>query len=154
MSALSREEKTTQVPWEKHGGTVGHLVKQAYIAMRRHLDASVRKAGVTTTQWQALAVLFHMPGLTHSELVQHMAMEPPSLTSLVNGMERKGWIRQERSEADARVKRLYLTPRGRRLIESLRKATEPIERRMAGALTESQRDALKSLLRTVVESLK
>ena len=147
-------EKTTQIPWEKHGGTVGHLVKLAYIAMRREMAASVRKAGVTTTQWQALGVLYHKPGLTHSELVDHMAIEPPSVTSLVNGMERKDWIKRERSETDARVKRLYLTQRGRRLIESLRKATEPVERRMVAALTDNERDSLKSLLRTLVDSLK
>jgi DNA-binding MarR family transcriptional regulator len=154
MGALTHDEKVTPIPWEKHGGSVGHLVKLAYTAMRREMDAAVRKAGITTTQWQALGVLYHMPGLTHSELVQHMAIEPPSLTSLVNGMERKGWIKQERSETDARAKRLYLTPRGRKLIESLRKASEPIERRMAAALTDGERDALKSLLRTLVESLK
>ncbi|MGA2615834.1 MAG: MarR family transcriptional regulator [Spirochaetia bacterium] len=154
MGALTHDMRTTQIPWEKHGGTVGHLVKLAYIAMRREMDASVRKAGITTTQWQALGVLYHMPGLTHSELVDHMGIEPPSLTSLVNGMERKGWLKRERSETDARVKRLFLTARGRRLIEGLRKATEPIERRMAAALTDSERESLKSLLRTLVESLK
>ena len=154
MGALTHDERTTQVPWEKHGGTVGHLVKLAYIAMRREMDASVRKAGITTTQWQALCVLYHMPGLTHSELVEHMAIEPPSVTSLVKGMERKGWIRQERPATDARVKRLHLTTRGRRLIGGLRRATEPVERRMTAALSESQRDSLKTLLRTLVDSLR
>jgi len=153
MSTATHEEKTTQIPWERHGGSVGHLVKLAYISMRREMDAAVRKAGVTTTQWQALGVLMHKPGLTHSELVQHMAVEPPSVTSLVKGMERKGWIRQERAETDARVKRLYLTARGRRLIESLRRATEPVERRMAAALTDSERDSLRTLLRILVETL-
>ena len=153
MGALVHHEKTTPIPWEKHGGSVGHLVKLAYTAMRRELDASVRKAGLTTTQWQALGVLYHMPGVTHSALVEHMAIEPPSVTSLVNGMERKGWIKRERSTADARVKRLYLTPKGHRLIEGLRKATEPIDRRVASVLTESQQECLKSLLRTLVESL-
>ncbi len=154
MSTATHEEKTTQIPWEKHGGSVGHLVKLAYIGMRREMDASVRKAGITTAQWQALGVLYHKPGLTHSELVDHMAIEPPSVTSLVNGMERKGWITRERSETDARVKRLHLTLKGRRLIESLRKATEPVERRMAAALTDTERESLRNLLRILVESLK
>ncbi len=153
MGAVSHEEKTTRIPWEKHGGSVGYLVKLAYLAMRRELDASIREAGITTTQWQALAVLYHMPGLTHSQLMEHLAIEPPSVTSLVNGMERKGWIRHERSPADARAKRLFLTTAGRRLIERLRRATAPIERRMAAALSESERNELKALLRTVVKCL-
>ncbi len=147
-------EKPSPVPWEKHGGTVGHWVKLAYFAMHREMDASVRKAGITTTQWQALGVLYHLPGLTQSELVAHLDIEAPSVTSLVNGMERKGWVRRERSASDARVKRLFLTARGSRLIKGLRQATRPIQRRVAAALTESERDTLRSLLRSVVESLK
>ncbi len=153
MGVLSSEEKTTRIPWEKHGGSVGYLVKLAYFAMRRELEASIREAGITTTQWQALGVLYHMPGLTHSKLMEHLAIEPPSVTSLVNGMERKGWIRHERSPADARVKRLFLTAAGRRLTEKLRGATEPIERRMAAALSDAERETLRTLLRTLVDSL-
>jgi hypothetical protein len=82
-------ESTTRIPWEKHGGTVGYWVKLAFIAMRRETDASVRKAGITTTQWQTLRVLFHMPGMTHSDLVAHLDIEAPSVTSLINGMERR-----------------------------------------------------------------
>ena len=147
-------QKETRVPWEKHGGTVGHWVKRAYFAMRREMDASVRKAGLTTTQWQALGVLFHMPGLTHGELVEHLATEAPSVTSLVNGMERRGWIKRERSSDDARVKRLYLTAHGRTLIEGVRTATQPIEKRMTAALSNAERERLKNLLRTLVESLR
>ncbi|HVO39719.1 MAG TPA: MarR family transcriptional regulator [Spirochaetia bacterium] len=147
-------EHATQIPWEKGGGTIGHWVKQAYIAMRRGLDASVRKAGMTTTQWQALGVLYHKPGLTHSELEKHLDIEAPSVTSLVNGMERKGWVRRDKSPDDARVKQLHLTPRGLRLLEGVRQATVPIERAIAAALSEEERETLKRLLRTVVEALK
>jgi DNA-binding MarR family transcriptional regulator len=129
-------------------------VKLAYIAMRREMEASVRKAGVTPTQWQALRVLCYMPGLTHSDLLAHLDIEAPSVTSLVNGMERKGWVRREKSASDARVKRLYLTARGRRLIQGLRQATRPIQQRVAAALTENERDTLRSLLRSLVESLR
>ncbi len=153
---MSKEtlEHATQIPWEKGGGTVGHWVKLAYIALRRELDASVRKAGLTTTQWQALSVLYHKPGLTHSELERHLDIEAPSVTSLLNGMERKGWVKREKSPSDARVKQLHLTPRGRTLIEHLRQATAPVERCLASALTEEERETLKRLLRIVVESLR
>lgn len=148
------QEHTTQIPWEKGGGTVGHWVKLAYIALRRELDASVRKAGITTTQWQALNVLYHKPGLTHSDLEKHLDIEAPSVTSLLNGMERKGWVKREKSPTDARVKPLHLTPRGRTLIEHLLKATAPVERCLATALSEEERDTLKRLLRAVVEALR
>jgi DNA-binding MarR family transcriptional regulator len=85
--------------------------------------------------------------------MRHLEIEAPSVTSLVNGMERKGWVKRTRSTADARVKRLSLTPRGRRLIEDAREAMEPIEKRMSATLSASDQATLKLLLRTMVEGL-
>jgi MarR family transcriptional regulator, transcriptional regulator for hemolysin len=133
--------------------TVSRWVKLAFAAMRREMDASLRASGMTLTQWRALGMLLHHPGMTHSELVAHLEIEAPSVTSLVNGMERKGWVKRTRSPTDARVKRLSLTPKGKRHIEEARRATAPVEHRMAATLTEEQRTTLKRLLRIMVEGL-
>ncbi|MGA2477783.1 MAG: hypothetical protein ABSG63_03410 [Spirochaetia bacterium] len=61
------------------------------------------------------------------------------------------WVKRTRSATDARVKRLFLTARGRRLIEEARRATGPVEDRIAAALTEEERTTLKKLLRIMVE---
>jgi MarR family transcriptional regulator, transcriptional regulator for hemolysin len=130
-----------------------HWVKLAFMTMRREMESSLRASGLTLTQWRALGMLLHTPGSTHSDLVKQLEVEAPSVTSLVNGMERKGWVRQERSPEDARVKRLFLTASGRRVIETARVACAPVERRMEASLPEQERDALKRLLRLVVDSL-
>jgi DNA-binding MarR family transcriptional regulator len=134
--------------------TVGRWVKLAFAAMRREMDASLRASGMTLTQWRSLGMLLHHPGMTHSELVLHLEIEAPSVTSLVNGMERKGWVKRTRSTTDARVKRLFLTPRGKRLIEEARRATAPVEDRMAATLSEEERATLKRLLRVIVEGMR
>jgi DNA-binding MarR family transcriptional regulator len=133
--------------------TLSHWLKLASMTMRRENEACLRKSGMTLTQWRALGVLLHEPGATHSDLMRHLEIEAPSVTSLVNGMERKGWVKRTRSTADARVKRLSLTPRGRRLIEDAREAMEPIEKRMSATLSASDQATLKLLLRTMVEGL-
>ena len=102
--------------------TLSHWVKHAFMTMRREMEASLRKSGMTVTQWRALGVLLNAPGATHSDLMQHLEIEAPSVTSLVNGMERKGWVKRTRSTADARVKRLSLTAQGRRLIEDAQRS--------------------------------
>jgi len=134
--------------------TLSHWVKLAYVTMRREMEASLRKSGLTVTQWRALGVLFHKSAVTHSELVRQLEIEAPSVTSLVNGMERKGWVTQKRLAADARVKQLSLTLRGRDMIEGVRGATSPIEKRMAATLSADDRTALKRLLRTMIEGMR
>jgi DNA-binding MarR family transcriptional regulator len=90
------------------------------MAMRREIDAALGSSGMTLTQWRALGVLRKTPGATHSHLVRELEIEAPSVTSLIDGMERKGWVRRERSTRDARVKQLFLTQRGRRYFTTLR----------------------------------
>jgi len=75
------------------------------------------------------------------------------VTSLVDGMERKGWVKRTRSTEDARVKRLSLTPQGRRLIEDAHEAMAPIEERMAATLTASEQATLRRLLRTLIAGM-
>ncbi len=153
MREVPQNEKSA-IPWEAGGGTVGYWVKLAYIALRREMDASLREAGLTVTQWQALRVLLHKPCVMHADLIKHLDIEAPSVTSLVNGMERKGWVRRERSADDARAKRLFLTARGKRLIEGLRAASASIEERLALSMSEEDRATLKRLLQSVIEGLR
>jgi DNA-binding MarR family transcriptional regulator len=143
--------KSTPQQW--NGDSLSHWVKQAFMTMRREMEASLRSSGMTLTQWRALGVLLHTPGATHSDLVQRLEIEAPSVTSLVNGMERRGWVKRTRSTADARVKRLSLTAQGKRLIEVAGEAMGPIEQRMAAPLSAGERATLRRLLRTMVEGM-
>jgi DNA-binding MarR family transcriptional regulator len=146
-------EHDRKILQESESDTLTHWVKLAFSAMRREIEASLRRSGMTVTQWRALGVLLHAPGATPSDLVRRLEIEAPSVTSLVNGMDRKGWVKRTRSTADARVKRLYLTARGRRLIEQAHEAMAPVEERMAATLTAHEQATLKRLLRTMVEGM-
>ena len=134
--------------------SLSHWVKLAFVTYRRELDASLREAGLTVPQWRALGILLHKPGATHSDLVRHLEIEAPSVTSLVHGMQRRGWVRQERSPTDARAKRLYLTASGRRLLDQARGACSPVQNRMEKILPGAERAELKRLLRAVIDGMR
>jgi DNA-binding MarR family transcriptional regulator len=146
-------EHEMKILQESEGETLSYWVKLAFMTMHREMAASLRQSGMTVTQWRALGVLLHSTGATNSDLVRHLEIEAPSVTSLVNGMERKGWVKRTRSTSDARVKQLSLTPRGRKLIEEAREAQAPIEERMASTLSTGERATLKRLMRTMVEGM-
>ena len=133
--------------------SLSYWVKTAYFTLRREMENALRTQGLTLQQWRALGALLHDPGTTHSDLVKKLDIEAPSVTSLVSGLERRGWIRQERSTSDARVKRLFLTTRGRRTIEAAGAACGPVQRRVEAALPDADRASLKRLLRDVIEEL-
>jgi len=144
----------TASPANLDDDSLSHWLKLAFVTMRREMDTSLREAGLSMPQWKALGMLLHKPGATHSELVRHLEIEAPSVTSLVDGMERKGWVKRTRSTADARVKQLTLTPRGRRLIEDAHEAMALIDERMAATLSAGEQATLKRLLRTMIDGMR
>jgi DNA-binding MarR family transcriptional regulator len=146
-------EHEMKILQESESETLSHWVKLAFMTMRREMVASLRRTGMTLTQWKALGVLLQCTGATNSDLARHLEIEAPSVTSLVNGMERHGWVKRTRSTSDARVKQLSLTPRGRKLIEDAREAIAPIEEHMSSTLSSGEQATLKRLLRTMIDGM-
>ncbi len=140
------------VAWDWRRGPTGRLLKIVYTAMRRELEKLARGEGLTSAQWSALGVLHHFPGATNSDLEAILLVERPSVTSLIKGMERNGWVVRKDNPADARSKQFFLTEAGRDLAERTRSFAEEADRRVLGGLTENQRSELRELLVEVVRT--
>jgi len=70
-------------------------------------------------------------------------LQPQSLTRIIVGLEREGWIARTRSDADRREITIALTKSGRRaLADDMRARRLWLQRAMADALTEAERGAL------------
>lgn len=140
------------VKWEWDRGPTGRLVKIVYTALRRELERLAREAGLTASQWSALGVLYHFPGCTNSDLEAILLIERPSVTSLIQGMEKKGWVLRAADAQDGRAKRIYLTESGKALAEQTRSFAELADRKVLGALDEAEREELRRLLAKVIRS--
>lgn len=142
----------TPVAWEWERGPIGRLLKIAYTTLRRELERMTRQAGLTQAQWSALGILYHFPGSTNSDLERILLIERPSVTSLIKGMERRGWVARKDDPQDARSKRFYLTESGKALAEETRSLAELADRHVLGALTDDERAQLRKLLEKVIRS--
>ncbi|WP_430871709.1 MarR family winged helix-turn-helix transcriptional regulator, partial [Escherichia coli] len=64
-----------------------------------------------------LARLWSSDGITQMQLCEHLKCEPPTVTNMVKSLELNGFIYRKRDEQDARVMRIYLTDKGKKLEE-------------------------------------
>lgn len=97
---------------------LGSLLAQGAERWRERLVETCRHAGfpeVTPTTCQVLWPLFERDGLPISEAGQRAGMAKSSMTTIVRGLERGGFVRLEADPVDHRIKRLWLTPRARNL---------------------------------------
>ncbi|MCU0466447.1 MAG: MarR family transcriptional regulator [Anaerolineae bacterium] len=96
-------------------------------------------------QDQILFRLAHEEGLPQSALAEMLCVEPPTVTKMVQRMEKRGWIERRSDPNDARLSRVYLTDAGRDIQADLHRIWAEMEAAMTASLTEAERALLRRL---------
>jgi MarR family 2-MHQ and catechol resistance regulon transcriptional repressor len=86
------------------------------------------------------------------ELAEHLKVAVNSMTSIADGLERKGLVRRHRSEEDRRVVHVELTDPGLEIFKSLSEANMRLFRSMLGALTEDEQEIFLVLFRKIARA--
>lgn len=88
-----------------------------------------QKLDLSSGQPKVLYVLNGREGYLQKELADVCKVEPPSLTVLLNSMEKKGYIRKERVlvSGGKRAYRIYLTDQGREIARMTYDRMEELE---------------------------
>lgn len=79
--------------------------------MARRLSA----LGVRTAEHEILANLRSDPGIGQQVLAGRCFSAKSHISALLTALEERGWVQREPDPADARAKRLFLTPAGERM---------------------------------------
>ena len=86
------------------------------------------------------------------ELAEYLALAVNSVTSVVDGLEKKGLVRRQRSEQDRRVVRVELTDAGRDIYQSLMEVNMRLFRSMLGALNDDVQEIFMVLFRKIARA--
>lgn len=138
-------------PWESED-QIGALLKLVSTSLRREIEKALRPLGITPQQGQCLRVLSVCPGSTHSDLERMLCVEKPSITSLVTGIENRGWAVRRQHPDDARIKQVYLTEEGAALSERCVEVVERVKERFYQALNAEETAILSMLLRKLLKA--
>ena len=85
-------------------------------------------------------------GISQRELADMVQLSPPTVTAMLQKMERAGLIRREADGGDQRITRLYLTDPGRELNHALRVAHGEYISTTIGSMSAKDRRELARLL--------
>ena len=89
------------------------------LAINRKLMKNFREKGITITseQWTILLFLWEKDGVTQQELCNATFRDKPSMTRLIDVMERQHLVVRISDKNDRRINLIYLTKDGRALEE-------------------------------------
>jgi DNA-binding MarR family transcriptional regulator len=130
----------------------GPLLASLGFAFWRMKGAFEREMGVSAGTWFTLALLAREDGLSQGELSQRFDVDPSRVTRLSKRLEREGLIRKERDRGDNRVIRMYLTEKGRGLIEGLSDRGERFDQRIGAVLSPEELGELRRMLGALAEA--
>lgn len=139
----------------KRGELYGVINGMASVAVARSLQKKFRQAGleVTIEQWSVLCHLWKEDCLSQQELCNRSFRDKPSITRLIDNLEKQKLVKRAGSKQDRRVNIVCLTDAGRNLQDiTLEMANTTMNEALNGVnLTEIE--TVKKVLYKVYENL-
>jgi len=116
-----------------------------------HTRPSLRQHALSDQQWRVLRVLGENGTVETGRVAREAFILGPSLTGVLNRMERDGLISRARDPADQRRTVVEATERGRALVDTLSQTIEAHYRWMEKTLGKEKLAELYGLLDAVIE---
>ena len=133
--------------------SIGYLTRITFRSFSRTLERMTLPYGVSAGQWRFLRVLWKEEGLTQRELSRRVGMREPTTVTALNGMEKAGLVRRKPSKEDRRKVHVFLTPRARRLQETLLPCVAEVNAIAAAGISVDDIAVLRRVLARMSENL-
>lgn len=133
---------------------IAHLIRTVGIADRVVADSWVRSKGLTMAQGLALGwIEAHRDReLIARDLAEVSGTTPASVTSLLQGLEERGYVVRRPAPDDARRKLIEITDEGARLIAGFEEDQLAAQRERYSILSAEEQDQLIALLTRLADA--
>lgn len=133
---------------------LGEALQQLARAQRARLAELLAPHGLHAGQDALLWVVWQEPGMRQAEIARRLGVEPPTVTRMLQRLERSGFVERRPDPSDARLVRVHPTPRARLLEAAVRRAWDDVEAEIAARLGAARAEELGRLAREAADALK
>ncbi len=140
----------------KKGELYSFVTGKASIAIARRLQKKFNSASlrITIEQWSVLYHLWKQDGQSQQELCNATFRDKPSITRLVDNLEKQQLVKRVPSEQDRRINRICLTKTGLKLQEQSMMLAELTLNEALEGVPPEEIDICKEVLQLVYDNLK
>jgi DNA-binding MarR family transcriptional regulator len=139
----------------KKGELYSFITGKASTAIARRLQKKFNISGVNLTieQWSVLYHLWKQDGASQQELCNATFRDKPSITRLVDNLEKLNLVKRVSDEKDRRINKIYLTKNAQKLQdETMQLAEETLNEALSGVPAD-QVEMCKEVLQKVYDNL-
>ena len=140
----------------KKGELYSFITGKASTAIARRLQRKINHAGlnITIEQWSVLYHLWKNEGQSQQQLCNATFRDKPSITRLVDNLEKLNLVKRVASETDRRINLIYLTRQGQKLEEQTIQLADETLNEALEKVPANKIDVCKEVLQIVYDNLK
>jgi DNA-binding MarR family transcriptional regulator len=127
-----------------------YLLAATSHALSSTFHAQVKAHGVKVQNWRVLACLIDRPGLMLTELAKFVLLEQSHLTKIIDQLQTGKLVEKRNDTTDRRKIQIYITTKGRNLVEPLIAEAKSHERQATDILSGEEEKSLKSILHKLI----
>ncbi len=140
----------------KKGELYSFITGKASTAIARRLQKKFNTSGLNLTieQWSILYHLWKQEGISQQELCNATFRDKPSITRLIDNLEKLNLVKRVASESDRRINLIYLTRQAQKLQEESMALAEQTLNEALETVPMEKIDVCKEVLQVVYDNLK
>ncbi|HEU4632623.1 MAG TPA: MarR family winged helix-turn-helix transcriptional regulator [Flavisolibacter sp.] len=139
----------------KKGELYSFITGKASTAIARRLQKKFNTSGINLTieQWSVLYHLWKQDGASQQELCNATFRDKPSITRLVDNLEKLNLVKRVSDEKDRRINKIYLTRNAQKLQEDTMQLAEETLNEALSGVPADQVEMCKEVLQKVYDNL-
>lgn len=137
-------------------GSEDELIESLFLLTRkeqRFIQRNLKQYGLNVMQAKALNFIAQHPGAIQKELSHYLSKQEASTTNILKVLESRRFIVRRITAANERKKKLYLSPDGQELVQSVRRVFVDLEKRVSATLSATERKTMIQLLARINEQV-
>ena len=135
---------------------LGLLIRSAHNSMTERFVQNVFNSGldISMDQWMILGPIWQLESPSQKELGEICFRDKPSISRIIDSLEKKSLVVRVPDQIDHRIKRVVLTKAGKQLFYDVLPIMEKTREEVRGNIPEEEIQIFKKVLSKIIENLK
>lgn len=141
---------------EEVNNKIAILIKRLALEFDKIAIPELAPYGLTPSQYKVIKYIFvnEEKDIMQRDIERAFSMTNPTVTGILQNLEKNGWVKRVENSNDARSKVIKLTEKTKNQKEELYGIGESLEKRFIKGLDEAEQQQLKDLLNKLFKNLK
>ncbi|WP_168120792.1 MarR family transcriptional regulator [Paenibacillus sp. HB172176] len=118
------------------------------LKLKKRADESIKELGLSSQQGKVIDYIYENQDhdIIQKDLADRFHLRGASITSMLQGLEQRGFIERKIPANNERKKNIYVLPKAVELIEGFHDSFQKVEEEIVQTLTDEEKQTLKQLL--------